>query len=89
LSLGGDVIGFLGLDGAKLEALFIDPEHFRQGGGRLLVEHARRLKGPLMVDVNEQNPDALEFYHALGFTVIGRSDVDSSGRPFPLLHLRE
>lgn len=85
----GEPIGFAGLDGAKLEALFLDPEHQRRGGGRLLVEHARQLKGPLSVDVNEQNPEAVGFYVAMGFQVVGRSPVDSGGRPFPLLHLRE
>ena len=82
-------VGFMGLDGPSLEALFIDPSYFRRGGGRLLVEHARRLKGPLVVSVNEQNPAALGFYLARGFEVIGRSPVDDGGRPFPLLHMRE
>ena len=82
-------VGFMGLSSHKLEALFIAPEFFRRGGGRTLVEHARRLKGPLTVDVNEQNPQARAFYEALGFVVTGRSELDSSGRPFPLLHMRD
>jgi putative acetyltransferase len=85
----GTVIGFLGLSGTSLEALFLAPERLRRGGGRMLVEHARQLKGPLTVDVNEQNPDAVRFYEACGFRVVGRSEVDSDGRPFPLLHLRD
>ena len=82
-------IGFMALKGNSVEGLFIDPAHIGAGGGRLLLEHARRLKGPLLVDVNEQNPAALRFYLANGFEVIGRSETDSGGRPFPLLHLRE
>jgi putative acetyltransferase len=82
-------VGFMGIDGPSLEALFIDPAYFRRGGGRLLVEHARRLKGPLVVSVNEQNPEALRFYVANGFEVVGRSPLDEAGRPFPLLHMRE
>lgn len=82
-------IGFMGLAGTKVEALFIAPEWCRQGGGRLLLEQARRLKGKLTVDVNEQNPEALHFYLANGFTVVGRSEVDDSGRAFPLLRLAE
>lgn len=82
-------IGFMGLSGASLEALFIAPEWIRRGGGRMLLEHARALHGPLSVDVNEQNPEALRFYEANGFKVVGRSETDSDGRPFPLLHLRE
>jgi putative acetyltransferase len=89
LERGGAAVGFAGLDGAKMEALFLDPAHVRCGGGRLLVEHARRLKGPLTVDVNEQNPAAVRFYQALGFRVVGRSPTDGQGGPFPLLHLRD
>ena len=86
---GGTPIGFLGLSGSSVEALFIAPEWCRQGGGRMLLDHARRLKGPLTVNVNEQNTAAVRFYQACGFAVVGRSPVDSGGRPFPLLHMRE
>lgn len=82
-------IGFLGLSGSKVEALFLAPEYRRCGGGRMLLDHARRHKGPLTVDVNEQNPEAVRFYEACGFAVVGRSEVDGQGRPFPLLHLCE
>lgn len=85
----GAVIGFMGLSGASVEALFMAPGCMRRGGGRMMVEHARRLKGPLTVDVNEQNPAAVRFYEACGFEVVGRSPLDAGGRPFPLLHLRE
>jgi putative acetyltransferase len=90
----GAPIGFLGIDGAAIEALFIAPEHLRRGGGRLMIEHARRLARErshpaLTVDVNEQNPEAVRFYEACGFTVTGRSPVDAAGRPYPLLHLRD
>lgn len=89
LCAGGAPVGFLGLSGARVEALFLAPERRRRGGGRTLLDHARRLKGPLTVDVNEQNPEAVRFYQACGFAVVGRSEVDGAGRPFPLLHLRE
>lgn len=82
-------IGFMGLDNNKLEALFISPTSFRRGGGKLMLEHARRLKGVLQVDVNEQNPRAVAFYLSNGFTLVGHSPTDSQGLPFPLLHLRD
>src|SRR5262245_36633715 len=81
-------VGFLGLSGSKLESLFIAPELHRRGHGQRLVAHARALKGELTVEVNEQNPGACRFYEACGFVVEGRSEVDSTGRPFPLLHMR-
>jgi putative acetyltransferase len=85
----GEPAAFMGLDGAALEALFVDPAHFRKGAGRQLLAHARALKGPLTVDVNEQNPQGLAFYLQSGFVQTGRSARDPAGRPFPILHLRE
>lgn len=83
------LIGFLGFANDAIEALFIDPDHHRQGGGRFLVAHAQRLgAGVLSVDVNEQNDAALRFYGALGFSVMGRSPTDAGGRPFPILHMK-
>jgi putative acetyltransferase len=88
-SAADNPIGFMVLNGSSLEGLFIDPDHIGSGGGKLMLAHARRLKGPLVVDVNEQNPAALGFYLANGFEIIGRSPTDTAGRPFPLIHLRE
>ena len=90
LASGADTpIGFLGLAGHAIEALFIDPEHRRMCGGAHLVAHAQKLSaGALSVDVNEQNEAARSFYEALGFRLIGRSPTDSGGRPFPALHLQ-
>lgn len=85
----GQLLGFAGLDGANLEMLFIDPIHHGRGIGKRLVDHAIALKGRLKVDVNEQNPGALAFYLKCGFTQIGRSELDGSGKPFPLLHLAQ
>ena len=82
-------VGFLGYTRDTIEALFIDPDHHRQGGGKLLVAHAQSLAaGALSVDVNEENASALRFYQALGFSVTGRSPTDGAGRPFPLLHMK-
>lgn len=83
------LIGFMGLSGNSLEAMFLDPDHLRAGHGRRLVAHARELKGALSVEVNEQNPAARQFYEACGFAVVGRSEHDGTGRPFPLLHMRQ
>lgn len=84
----GTVMGFMGMSGSKMDALFLAPECHRRGVGRLLVNHARALHAELAVDVNEQNVAALKFYEACGFAVQGRSELDEQGRPYPLLHLR-
>ncbi|MCU6713220.1 acetyltransferase [Paenibacillus sp. J5C_2022] len=84
----GSPVGFIGLDGNKIEMLFVDPDYHGQGVGTRLIRHAEKLKGSqLKVDVNEQNEGARAFYTACGFRQVGRSELDGSGRPFPLLHL--
>ncbi|MCA1246507.1 acetyltransferase [Massilia sp. MS-15] len=89
LDAAGRPQGFLGLSGAHVDALFIDPACRGQGIGRRLLAHAEALAGRLSVDVNEQNAAALGFYRHLGFHATGRSPRDDAGRPYPLLHLRQ
>ena len=84
----GTIMGFMGLSGNKMDALFLAPEFHGRGAGQLLVRHAQSLRGQLTVDVNEQNEGARRFYVACGFTVEGRSALDEQGRPYPLLHMR-
>jgi putative acetyltransferase len=84
----GQVAGFLGVDGEKLEMLFIHPAFRGAGAGRRLVRHAVDVLGATTVDVNEQNEQAVGFYLAMGFAVEGRSELDGQGNPFPLLHMR-
>lgn len=86
---GGKLIGFAGLDGAKLEMLFVDPNAHNQGIGRSLVERAVAELGPLTVDVNEQNPRACGFYERMGFVLTGRSETDAEGNPYPILHMAQ
>src|SRR5215831_19393821 len=55
-------IGFMGLAGHDIAALFLEPTHRGLGGGRRLVAHAQGLRdGHLTVDVNEQNAAARGF----------------------------
>ena len=81
-------IGFMLLDGEQMEALFIDPAWRGRGVGRALVEHGLVLSPTMTTDVKEQNAQAVGFYLRLGFEQTGRSETDSQGRPYPLIHLR-
>lgn len=83
----GRIAGFIGTVQDRVEMLFVDPAQHGRGIGRALMEHALA-QGARSVDVNEQNPQALGFYLRLGFVRHGRSPVDGSGKPFPILHLR-
>ncbi|KVP93769.1 GNAT family acetyltransferase [Burkholderia ubonensis] len=81
------VAGFIGVNDAQVEMLFVDPERFGQRIGTRLLDHVRAKHARLTVDVNEQNPGAHAFYRRYGFRDVGRSATDSAGRPFPLIHM--
>ena len=78
--------GFIGIADDRIEMLFTDARFRGCGVGSMLIEFAKK-RGCRLVDVNEQNPDALSFYRKRGFSVISRDETDESGRPFPILHL--
>ena len=85
--LSGRVVGFIGLHEHRVEMLFVDPEVHKLGIGTRLLAHAAAQHATLDLDVNEQNPSALDFYRSRGFVETGRSPTDAEGRPFPLIHL--
>ena len=84
----GQVVGFIGVDGAMIEMLFIHPSLRGCGLGSLLLDHAVSEHGATLVDVNEQNEQAVGFYEHYGFEVFDRSETDAMGDPFPILHMR-
>lgn len=84
----GTPIGFMGVDSGKLEVLFLDPNARRQGFGRKLVEKGIKEYGVSEVTVNEQNPQAVKFYEAMGFRTYKRTDCDEQGGPYPLYYMR-
>ncbi|MEN5148162.1 GNAT family N-acetyltransferase [Pseudomonas orientalis] len=82
------ITGFAGVAAGKVEMLFIDPLHRGQRLGQQLLRYAINCMNADELDVNEQNPQALGFYLKQGFEVIGRTEHDGLGQPYPLLHLR-
>jgi putative acetyltransferase len=83
----GDVIGFIGTDETRIDMLFVHADHRGKGIGSALMEYAMRELRADEVDVNEQNPAAVGFYQHFGFKVVGRSPLDGTGKPFPILHM--
>ncbi|WP_024799995.1 acetyltransferase [Nocardia sp. BMG51109] len=86
-TVDGGIVGFSGLASGQLEMLFIEDGHRGRGVGSALLHAALDRYPSLTVDVNEQNSQALGFYRRHGFVITGRSDTDSEGRPYPLVHL--
>ncbi|WP_426128438.1 GNAT family N-acetyltransferase [Pseudomonas sp. DWP1b1] len=82
------ITGFAGVASGKVEMLFIAPKHRGEGLGRQLLRYAIEHLNADELDVNEQNTQALGFYFKQGFEVIGRTEHDGLGQPYPLLHMR-
>jgi putative acetyltransferase len=80
-------MGFMTVDGPTIDSLFVDSAVHGQGYGTLLVDHALTLEPRLRVSANEQATNAVSFYLAKGFRIVGRSPTDGDGRPYPLVHL--
>jgi putative acetyltransferase len=82
------VIGFIGVADKKIEMLFLDPNYWGQGLGKMLMNFAISELATDKVDVNEQNIKAVNFYKNLGFEIIERTEKDDQGRNYPLLRMK-
>ena len=83
---------FMGIEGQKLEMLFISPEETGRGLGRKLLQYGMQNFAINTLGVNEQNPQAKGFYEHMGFQVYKRTDhpclhrlqgTPAAGRPSP------
>lgn len=83
----GRAKGFLVMDGTMIDALFVDPANHGQGYGTALLEQALSIAPDATVDASEQASNAVPFYLSRGFRIVGRSETDPQGRPYPLIHL--
>ncbi|UOX33077.1 GNAT family N-acetyltransferase [Flavobacterium sediminilitoris] len=83
-----EIIGFLGVAEQNLEMLFIHPNVRGIGIGKKLLHYAINELKITNVDVNEQNEQAVGFYKHFGFEIINRSELDFSGKPFPILYMK-
>ena len=77
----------MGIDGRKLEMLFLAPEERGRGLGRKLLEYGITEYGVKELTVNEQNPQAKGFYEYMGVRVRERSEIDEQGNPYPILFM--
>lgn len=84
----GKILGFLGVADHNLEMLFLHPNSRGMGIGKKLLDCAIDELEVQKVDVNEQNEQAVGFYEHYGFEIIGRSELDASGKPYPILHMK-
>lgn len=81
-------IGFMGIEGQKLEMLFLSPEERGKGLGKQLLRYGIERYGVCELTVNEQNPLAKGFYEHMGFRVSKRAEQDEQGNPYPILYMK-
>jgi len=81
-------VGFIGMSGSHIDALFLAPDFQRCGWGRRLVAHVSVGRSELTVNVTEQNQGARRFYENCGFVVVERSELEYMGKSYPQLHMR-
>ena len=84
----GEPVGFMGVETGRLEMLFLAPEARGCGLGGRLLRCGIEQYGVREVTVNEQNPQAVDFYAHFGFRTYRRTERDEEGGPYPLLYMR-
>lgn len=81
-------VGFMGTSTGELEMLFIVPEEWGKGLGRMMARYCIKELSVKEVIVNEENPKAYGFYEKMGFVSYKRSECDEQGRPHPILYMK-
>lgn len=84
----GQPVAFMGLEGHRLEMLFLSLAERGAGLGRQLLEYGIRHYHLQELTVNEQNPQAVGFYRHMGFETYRRTDCDEKDGPYPLLYMK-
>ena len=79
---------FMGIDGQKLEMLFVSSGDRGRGLGKTLLAYGMEVYCVNELAVNEQNPQAKGVYEHMGFQVYKRTKCDEQGNPYPLLYMK-
>ena len=67
IEVDGTIVGFVSLVDDELAGLFLRPAFHGRGLGRAMVDFAKAQKGPLRVEVFENNHIGRKFYASYGF----------------------
>ena len=81
-------VAFMGINERKIEMLFVANGMRGKGIGKELLRYGIEKCGANEVTVNEQNPQAIDFYRHMGFNVYKRSELDEQGNPYPIFYMR-
>ena len=76
---GGEIQGFIGLDGNYIAGIFVRQEARSRGIGRKLITFVKEKKPELTLHVYEKNQRAVRFYEREGFTVQSGAVDENTG----------
>lgn len=75
----GEVNGFLGLDGDRIQGIFVWPAFRGRGIGQDLLDCAKESHDQLTLHVYQKNRPAIAFYERQGFSVTGEGLDEATG----------
>lgn len=81
-------VAFMGIEDTKLEMLFIRNSERKKGLGKQLLNYGIEKYNVNELTVNEQNPNAKEFYEHIGFKIYKKTEFDEQGNPYPIWYMR-
>ena len=81
-------LGFMGIEGKKIEMLFLSPDARGKGFGKRLVQRGIEIFSAEEVTVNKQNQKAKGFYEHLGFKTYKTSTTDEQRNPYPIAWMK-
>lgn len=81
-------VAFMGIEGNKLEMLFVKNSERGKGLGKQLLSYGIEKYDINELAVNEQNPKAKGFYEHMGFETYKRNELDDQGNPYPVLYMK-
>lgn len=76
---GGVILGFVGLDGAYIEGIFVTEEARSQGVGKSLLDFLKAKKLELHLNVYQKNNRAIRFYEREGFYIQSEGLDEATG----------
>ena len=81
---GGNIAGFIGLEGSHIAGLFIDKHHQSQGIGTSLIEFIKQKHLSLTLTVYRKNEKTLQFYQKHNFVAV-EERIDTNNNEVELL----
>lgn len=76
---GGDIMGFIGLDGTYIAGIFVREGAQSRGIGKALLETAKAARSRLVLQVYRKNAGAVHFYKREGFRIQAEQTNEDTG----------